>query len=160
MRTLVCLGLASAGIAGCAPADVAGNYTGALTNGSNDCNLSNFTPGDTSSGITLNVTQSGANVSAEVTGLAALALAAFTGNNMPFVGSVSGTGFFVSRRGTNAMSRGTCAYTTAIDVSAQLNGNTLAGTVQYFYQTNNAADCRELSTCRTTQNIAFVRPPR
>jgi hypothetical protein len=147
-------------LAGCAPAQVAGTYTGAVTNRENGCNLDNWMIGASTSGITMVVTQSNAMVSADVQGLAGVALALFSGNTNPLSGNATAAGFSVSKNGTRGATRGMCAYTGVIEANGTLNGNALDGTITYRYSTNNASDCAELSTCRTVQGFAFVRPPR
>jgi hypothetical protein len=147
-------------LCGCAPVDVAGTYTGAVTNRENACNLPQWTVGNSSTGISMVVTQSGADVTAEVQGLAALALNLFAGNTDPLRGTVNGSGFAVGKSGTRAMSMGACAYTGRIDARATLSGNALEGTVTYRYVTNNVPDCGSLSTCSSVQAFSFSRPPR
>src|SRR4051812_30674846 len=61
--SFVALGL----VAGCKsdPADVAGSYTLAVTNGKNDCGFVGYTIGDKAQGIAMTVKQSGSDVSAD-----------------------------------------------------------------------------------------------
>lgn len=54
---------------GCgADANVAGNYSIALTNGDNGCNLSNFTPGNTSTNVGVTTVQDGSKVTMTING--------------------------------------------------------------------------------------------
>lgn len=144
----------------CAPPNVTGMYTGAVTNRDNGCMLSNFNPGDMSSGITMDVTQSGSSVSATVNGLAGVALALFTGNGDPLLGSTSINGFTVSKVGRTPMNDGDCTFNTFVEANATLSGDALSGTVVYRYQVTNPSACGYRATCRTEQSFAFVRPPR
>lgn len=144
----------------CAPPDVSGTYTGAITNRDNGCMLSNFNPGAMTTGINMNVNQSGSTVTVAVEGLAGLALAAFTGNTEPMRGSTTVNGFSVSKTGTIPMNVGGCTFNTFVQANATLSGNTLNGTVTYSYQTTNAEACDYRATCRTEQSFSFVRPPR
>lgn len=147
-------------VAACAPADVSGTYTGALTNRDNGCMFMNYTAGDTTSGITMVVTQSGGSVSLDVQGIAGIFLAAITGSGAPLVGSVAGNGFVASKNGTAGQTVDGCAFTTDVEARGALNGNALEGTVTYRYRTNNAASCGFRSSCTTVQQFAFTRPPR
>ena len=159
MRALVVAPLAAL-LSACAPVDVAGTYTGAVTNRENPCNLPQWSVGNSSSGIVMVVTQSGADVTADVQGIAGLALNLFTGNTEPLRGTVSGAGFSIGKSGTRAMSMGACAYTARLDARATLSGNALEGTLTYRYVTNNVPDCGSLTTCMSVQQFTFARPPR
>jgi hypothetical protein len=151
---------ATAALAGCAPADVAGTYSGAVTNRENGCSLDNWTAGASTSGITMAVTQSGASVTTDVQGLARVVLDLFTGNSEPLRGEATGNGFFAAKNGTRAMQMGECVYTSRVEARATLAGNALEGTVTYRYQTNGVAACATLTACTSVQAFSFVRPPR
>src|SRR5688572_21901898 len=84
----LCVGLAT----GCTddPADVAGVYTVAVTNGQNGCDWENFTPGATAQGITMTVTQSGSSVSADFAGTGTGVLLELVLASSEFEGTVDG----------------------------------------------------------------------
>ncbi|MBL8679514.1 MAG: hypothetical protein JNK05_10130 [Myxococcales bacterium] len=147
-------------LAACAPPDVAGSFSGAITNRDNPCQLAGFTPGAMSSGVTMTVTQSGTNVTVSVEGAARLALAAFVGSTEPMTGSTTGNGFSVRQVGRVPMSQMGCTFNTLVEATARLSGNSLEGTVAYSYQVTDASACGYRATCRTTQDFSFVRPPR
>jgi hypothetical protein len=154
------MALGSVLVAGCAPINVAGTYTGAVTNRDNGCMLDNYTVGASTSGITMVVTQSGADVTVDVQGLAGVALALFTNNPDPMRGTATPFGFSVSKVGRNGRTSGDCTYNTIVEANGTLNGDSLSGTVTYRYQVTNAAACGYRATCRTEQSFAFVRAPR
>lgn len=141
------------------PADVAGTYTIALTNRDNGCNINNWTPGPISGSVTMVVTQSDDAASADVQGLAGVALDALTGGHV-FTGSVDGSGVDLAITGTRAMSQGACAYTMDAELTGALSGDSLAGMVIYRARTNGAADCGALTGCQSQQDFAGARPPR
>lgn len=158
--TLSLCSLLALPLCACAPPNVTGMYTGAVTNRDNGCMLSNFNPGDSNSGITMDVTQAGSSVSASVNGLAGVALALFTGNGDPLLGTTTLSGFNVSKVGRTPMNDGDCTFNTLVEASATLSGDSLSGTVVYRYQVTNASACGYRASCRTEQSFAFVRPPR
>ena len=141
------------------PADVAGSYAIALTNRDNGCSITNWTTGPVAGTVTLVVTQSGASASADVQGLARVALDALVGGHV-FTGGVDGTGVDLTIVGTQAASQGACAYTMDADLVGELAGDTLTGSVFYRARTNAAADCGALTGCQSQQDFAGARPPR
>ncbi|MFO0558066.1 MAG: hypothetical protein U0269_08600 [Polyangiales bacterium] len=159
-RSALCMALGSLLVAGCAPLNVAGTYSGAVTNRDNGCMLSNYNVGDMTSGINMVVTQSGSDVTVDVQGLAGVALSLFTANPDPMRGTATPVGFSVSKIGRNGTTSGDCTYNTVVEANGTLNGDSLSGTVTYRYQVTNAAACGFRATCRTEQSFAFVRPPR
>jgi hypothetical protein len=157
--TAIVLGAACAlALAGCAPADVAGNYTIALTNQQNGCNLSNWTAGASTSGVAFVITQSGANVTGQVQGLTGAAIALWLGGDT-FTGTVSGASVDMTLFGTRSMTQGACSYTLNAHVRGNLSGDSLQGTVTYSASTNHAPDCGALEGCSSVQQFDGVRPP-
>src|SRR5689334_11840685 len=98
MRSLIWV-LACAACGG--PANVAGDYTIALTNHDNGCNLGNWTVGDTASGIPVTITQASGNATATVGGLAQVALDAGLGGHA-FTGPVDGNDVDLELFGTRS----------------------------------------------------------
>src|SRR3954451_15024074 len=126
---------------GAAAVDVSGTYNGPVTNGANSC------PGLWNSGMTndavVTVAQTGSNVSIQVKGAAGLLLQAGFGTNS-FAGAVNGTHVEAAIIGSVSAARGGCMYTSNGSLSADLDGNTLAGSITYTPQTNNHADCTSM----------------
>lgn len=147
--------------AGCAsdPADVAGSYTIALTNRENGCNLGNWTVGAQSQGVPVTITQSGATASADVGGLARVALDLVLANHV-YTGDVDGNDMTLKIIGSRAGQQGTCAYTLNSQIDATLSGDALAGTIKYSAATNGNTDCGTLTGCVSTQDFNGTRPPR
>ena len=81
----------TSGATGCGsdPADVAGAFSISLTNRENGCALGNWTVGAQSQGVPVTITQSGATASADVAGLARVALDLALGNHV-YQGDVDG----------------------------------------------------------------------
>lgn len=154
------MAMAAVAVAGCAPLNVAGTYSGAVTNRDNGCMISNYNVGDMTSGINMVVTQSGADVTVDVQGLAGVALSLFTANTDALRGTATPVGFSVSKIGRNGTTNGDCTYNTVVEANGTLSGDSLTGSVIYRYQVTNAAACGYRATCRTEQSFAFVRPPR
>ncbi len=143
---------------GCAPADVAGNYTVATTNEANDCNISGWTDGATQSGIPVVVTQSGGSVTLDVQGLWGAGLTATVGRST-FTGNVGGSHVQADLIGTNSGRQGNCTYTYTLELDADLSGDTLQGQLVYRPMTNHDPDCGVLDTCANVQRFNGTRPP-
>jgi hypothetical protein len=141
------------------PADVTGTYTIALTVKEVGCQILGGQVGDSSTGVQIVITQTGAQASAKVNGVAGLALGLSMGTDT-FTGSVAGNNLDLSIDGTMAGSSGTCAYTRNAHLQAKLSGDVLVGTVTYTYATNRTADCGSLSACEDVQAFNGTRPPK
>ena len=143
---------------GCAPADVAGNYTVNVTNGENGCGFDGWTVGDSSSNIPLLVTQSDSTVQLDVQGGTGGLLDLVIGGSL-FNGEVSGNGINAALIGSNAARQGECSYTITVDLDANVNGDFIEGELQWRPVTNHHADCGILETCVTLQSFNGSRPP-
>lgn len=159
---IVLAGLVAGVATGCGgDADLAGNYTISLTNGANGCNLGNFTPGDTTTGVAVVITQTGSTVTATVNGVAALALAALLGaGKNVYTGSVSGDDMTVESIGTRANTSGNCTYTFNSKIHGTLDGDVLRGTIEYRAAGNGNSDCAQLAGCISVQDYNGTRPPQ
>jgi hypothetical protein len=158
-RPLVLAIVLSAACGGDDPADVAGTYTIALTNRENGCNLGNWTVGNTTSGVMVDISQNGDAMSADVQGLGGAALDFVLGGHV-FTGDVDGTHLDATIVGTKGNTMNACAYTYDAGFAADLTGNTLNGTVIYRARTNAAADCGTLTGCSSRQDFSGARPPQ
>jgi len=138
------------------PANVAGTYTVSVTNGQNGCMVGTFTPGAMTAGVTVQVTQNGSQVSADVMGLAGVYLTAGVGSST-LVGSLSGS--TASLTATANHTTGMCAYTTTATASIAFNGDTMQGTITYADSGNGSSDCGVVQSCTNQQNFAGSRPP-
>ena len=134
---------------------MAGNYTVSVTNGSNGCNIANFTPGAMASGITVQVTQSGSQVSANVMGFSGLALSLGVGSST-LVGQLSGSQATLSASANHV--QGSCTYTTTATANITWNGNTMQGTISYT-DAGNGSSCGVVQQCTSEQSFAGSRPP-
>ncbi len=148
-------------IAGCdsEPADVAGQYTISVTNGDNGCNFENWTVGEQSTGIPVNITQEEASVTAEVQGLTGILLDFLLGTNV-YTGSVDGNSLELSIYGTNSASQGDCTYTVNSFLDAEVDGDVLTGEIRYQAATVDNPACAELAGCASIQNFNGTRPPQ
>jgi hypothetical protein len=158
--TLAALSLAAlSAVSGCGgdPVDVRGTYAINLTNGPNGCELENWTVGETSTGVPVVITQDGANVTVTVQGAAAVYLDVAIGGHV-FEGTVSGRHIDATLTG-RAGALGSCAYTSIVDLEADLDGDLLTGRLRYYAQTNGLADCERFNTCENTQQLNGTRPP-
>src|SRR5687767_473517 len=84
---------------GCAPADVAGDYTVSVTNEENACNFDNWTAGDSQTGIPVEIVQDDGNVTITVQGLTGTFLS-FALGTATFAGTVSGNSVSATIIGT------------------------------------------------------------
>jgi hypothetical protein len=160
MRQVIALLAVAASLVACAPANVAGNYSGNVTNGTSTC-PGNWSTGNTST-VTFAVAQSGGNVTVNVQGVAGAGLALWTGS-AAFSGTVAGNGISATLIGTTAQMTGNCRYTYRADLNGSLNGNTLDGTVTYrpdiTAPPGSDCDAMRVTGCTITQTFNGLRPP-
>lgn len=140
------------------PADVAGSFSIALTNGANGCEFDNWTEGDTAQNIPLTVTQEGENATATVGGAAAVTLNLVLGSNV-YQGTVDGDHLRLEIFGTPSANEGNCTFTINSTIDADLSGDVLTGTIDYTKATNGNPDCGQSQGCVTRQNFNGTRPP-
>jgi hypothetical protein len=138
------------------PANVAGTYTVSVTNGLNGCNVATFTPGAMSTGITVVVTQNGAQVSADVMGLAGVYLTAGVGSST-LVGQLDGSRAALTASANHT--QGMCAYTTTASADITFDGNTMQGSITYTDSGNGSSTCGVMQSCTNEQMLAGSRPP-
>lgn len=141
------------------PADISGNYSANLTSRDNGCNLANWQPGAMVSQVPVVITQTGADASAEVGGLAGVALELALASRV-FIGEVDGDSFRLKITGTRPQTSGNCTFTYDATMSGSLSGDSLSGRVSYTTATNGNSDCAALRDCVSFQDFAASRPPR
>lgn len=142
------------------PAMVAGQYSVAVTNRDNGCNLANWTVGAMSSNIPVDITQNGVMASATVTGIVGVAVSAALGSNV-FTGDVDGNDLNLTLYGTVSHTAGNCTYTYNAVINATLSGDILQGTIDYKAKTNGNPDCTSMNitNCNSRQDFNGTRPP-
>jgi len=138
-------------------ADVAGQYTVAITNGANSC-FESWEEGKETSGIELSLTQDGSKVHG-VLGGASGAFFALAFGSADFDGSIHGDSFTLDNYGSRATTAGNCVYTYNATVNGSLNGDSISGTITYASKTNDNPDC-EAVECSASQRFSGARPPR
>lgn len=156
MRRLLPLCLLAA--CGSDPADITGDYSVAVTNADNGCELDNWTEGESASNIQVSITQNGESASAEVGGVTGGVLDFWLGGSV-FTGTVDGNDFSMTIEGSNALAEGNCAYTMDAILAGSINGDAISGTISYAAQTNGGTDCGALTGCASVQEFSGVRPP-
>ena len=146
-------------LAGCGtdPAQVAGNYTVALTNRTNGCNYANWQVDQSTSGVAVQFTQTDTSISATVNGLAGGALSLVLGTNV-FTGSIDGNALDLKITGTVGQTMGNCAYTRNAEIVATYANNSISGSVRYTNADNGNSDC--VPGCVSLQDFAGSRPPQ
>src|SRR5215831_1650477 len=117
MQLAACLVLAGCG----SDANVAGNYSLAITSGASTCPIQGWRPGNMTVGTALTVMQSGANITAQVAGGGGLMLGALVGSNT-LTGTVSGDEMSLTLHGTRTFTQMTCSFTYDVNVQARLSG--------------------------------------
>ena len=160
MRRIACLLTGIAALAGCGsdPADVAGDYTIAVTSRDNGCDLTNWQEGATAQGIMVEITQSGGNASADVAGIVGGLLDTWLGSSV-FTGSVDGSSILLELVGTTMYSQGTCDYTFDAEIDAEIDGDVLTGFIRYRAVTDDSNECGSLTGCESVQEFNGTRPP-
>jgi len=141
------------------PADVAGDYTIAITKRDNGCNFDNWTEGETDSNIPLVITREGSNVTGTVQGLTGGFLNAWLGSNV-YAGEVDGNDLLMTIIGTRSATAGNCTYTFNSDIDATLDGDLLEGWVVYTAATNDNTDCSTIEGCVSRHQFNGTRPPQ
>jgi hypothetical protein len=156
MKRLACI-LVVAACGGGSDANVAGNYTMAITNRDNGCNFSGYNVGDQNQ-VQVMITQNDSNLSATVTGGGGFLLALVVGSNV-YTGSVDGNDVDVKIVGTRAFNDGNCAFTYDSEIKSTAHDNSMDGRIEYRAVTNNNSDCATHTGCLTFQEFAGSRPP-
>lgn len=156
MRLLGCLVLLAA--CGGEDADVAGDYSIALTNRTNGCMFENWTEGDTATAIPVVITQDASAVTATVNGGAGVVLDLVLGSRV-YTGSVDGDHLVLEIFGTRSLMMGGCTYTINSVIDAELSGDALTGRIDYRSATNGSPDCGALEGCLSFQEFNGTRPP-
>jgi hypothetical protein len=144
--------------AACGDADVEGNYTVAVTNRDNGCNLQNWTVGDQTSGIGVTINQEGSDVSAQVDGAFGGLLNLTLGSSL-YTGDISGDSLLLKLFGNRSQNMGNCAFTFNSVIDAEANGDSLAGRIEYTAAGNGNPDCASIDGCVTFQDFNGSRPP-
>lgn len=154
--------LAAAALAGCGgDAEVAGNYTVALTNGTNGCMLANYQEGAQASGILLVITQDGSKLTATVEGVPGLYLIGLLGGGKNvFSGGIDGDEIDVESLGSKSYTTGNCTYTYNATIGGNLDGDVLRGRINYRAADNGNPDCSMVHGCVTFQDYNGTRPPQ
>lgn len=136
-----------------------GTFTVSTKNGQGTC-LPNWTPDQTATNISVDITQNGDQVTATVTGVAAVALNTAWGNGANvYQGTISGTELHLVARGTRSLSSGSCAFTVDATLNATVSGDVLTGDIVYTPNTNSSPDCATVSGCALHQTFNGTRPP-
>lgn len=148
------LGIAS----GCAPADVAGNYSLAVTNGDNGCEVDGWTVGESSANVPAVITQDEGDVQVEVQGVSGTFLNLVVGSNR-FAGDVAGDRVSAELIGDNSGREGECRFTWTIELDATVAGDVIEGELNWRPVTNGHPDCGMLEMCRNQQVFNGTRPP-
>jgi hypothetical protein len=160
--TIALLALAAQSLAGCGnsdpPAQVAGSYTIAITNGDNPCQFQNWTAGTMTSGISLTLTQNGSDLTATVEGAAGGVVSLLLGS-AKYEGHIDGTSFEVDNFGTNSFKSGNCAFTIKSTAKGTISGDVIMGTIDYSPVTNSSPACGGLGACVDQQRFNGTRPP-
>jgi hypothetical protein len=160
MRSFTTLTVLAAVLSGCGqPADVAGNYSVAVTNGQNGCNFANWTEGETTANIPVVVTQDGTQVTAEVQGIIGGLLGLWLGSSV-YTGDVDGDSLRLTLYGSNSTAIGNCTYTINSTMTADFENDVLRGQIRYQSATNDNPDCAEIEGCVTIQDFNGNRPPQ
>lgn len=139
------------------PVNAAGSWTLNVTNGANGCMIDTWTEGQSSSGVPLTITQEGSAVTGELGGAWATASDLLLGSHT-FTGDVNGDAIDMRITG-RAASSGGCAYTTVVDLTGTISGDTITGSLVWSADTNASADCGYLATCESVQSMNGARPP-
>jgi hypothetical protein len=150
--------IALACAAGCGDAYVAGNYTAALTNGTDGCSIGWTVGMQTTAPFT--VTQTESDITVTVTGVAQFFLSGLLGTNT-FSGGVDGDDVSASaiEVARPPQTSGGCMFTYEARIVASQSDDTMKGRVEYRASTNDHADCGSRQDCVSRQDFNATRPP-
>jgi hypothetical protein len=106
------------------------------------------------------LTQQGGSsaVTGSITGATALYLDIALGSHV-LTGAVTGSHLELMLNGTKDYHQGACAYTIVANMSADLQGDALAGRITYSAATNRSPECGVLESCSSLQSFNGTRPP-
>jgi hypothetical protein len=138
-------------------ADVAGNYTVAITNDASSCSF-DWEEGKVSTGIGLTITQDGKTVQATLDGVTGALFALLFGTAV-FDGTVNGNALELTNYGERTAQQGNCSYTYNSIVKATQTGDAIQGTITYTTKTNGNPDCSAVE-CSASQRFSGSRPPK
>ena len=158
MRILLALLLMS-GCTSDEPVDVSGDFTMAITNGTNGCGFANWTEGQQTTGVVVKFRQTDTHFTAELTGLVRVYVELIVGSYI-FAGDVTGSSFQATLAGTRElMEEGKqCVYRVNADIDGSLSRDTITGMLTYrVVIVTPAADCPP-SDCATLASFNGVRP--
>jgi hypothetical protein len=140
------------------PVNLAGNYTVALTDRDNGCNLAYWTGDPNGTEIRVTIAQFDGDATVDVDGPAQLALDLGFGSHT-FTGTVSGGSVDAAILGVVAQHTGNCTFTYDAEIYGTLSGNALTGFVHYTAASNGNPDCATIDNCVSTQYFTGSRPP-
>jgi hypothetical protein len=162
MRTMAALLLAlllPLAACGGSPADVAGSYTVAVTNGANGCNAPNWTVGNMTAGIPVTIAQDGSNATATIEGLTGTFVMAALGSRV-FAGDVGGHSLDLELIGTAPQTSGSsCEFTYNAILDGEIDGDVITGTITYTAVSDDLPDCEAQVGCESVQSFNGTRPP-
>lgn len=157
LGSLACLAV-WAGCGGSDPADVEGTYGVGITNRENGCQFQNWDENAMTPGISVVVTQDGSTATADVQGGAGFVLDVALGGHV-FEGDVDGNHLDLTIEGMRPQTQGNCTFTYDAELSANLIGDALMGTISYTAAHNGHSDCAMVE-CVSKQEFSGSRPPR
>lgn len=138
-------------------ADVAGNYTLAITNGASTCSFE-WEEGKEATGIALELTQQRKEIHGTIGG-ATGGLFTLLFGSAEFDGSISGNSLSMTNYGSRPTQQGNCSYTYNSTVQATQTSDSIDGTITYSTKTNGNPDCSAVE-CSATQKFSGSRPPK
>jgi hypothetical protein len=157
LGNFIALCVLAAACGGGTPTNFAGTYSITVTNQANNCSLTGWTDGTSTSGIPATMTQDGTTAQINVQGLVGLYLVGVIGSSS-IQGTVSGNTFTGEYLGTKHTQQGACDYTYNAKIVATLDANNvMSGTITYTPITNGDPSCGILNTCNNVQTVAGTR---
>ena len=144
---------------GVASVDFTGNYAGTSTNGNNTC-PGTWDTGQMADGQ-MNLVQSEEDVQFQAQGQTGLAFL-FAFGSASFSGKVDGDHVEAVIVGSPMFTQGECSYAWKGKLSANLDGDTLTGSLNYTPDANGHADCSTYKVigCSRSLTFKYMRPKR
>ena len=151
--------LASLAACGSDPVDAEGTYSINVTNKTNGCNFQNWMENESAPNIPVVINQEGSDVNADVMGGTRVWLDLVFGAHI-FNGKVDGDELDLDLVGTNSTTMGNCTLTVDAQLLATLDGDLLAGRINYRWNGNGNTDCAPYDGCLSFQEMNGARPPQ
>ncbi len=160
LLTSQCFACSSEGSVGSQPSlpNVTGEYSVSAVYGENGCAFTDWPTGNALQNVPFTVTQTGAELTAELGGIVGGVVALIHGSNK-YTGTLKGNSATLTIFGTVPQSKGNCTYTFNNVVVATFSGDFVTGRLSFTPAVTGNPDCAAVA-CESVMSVNGARPPR